>query len=57
MEFPVLWPGEKSICLRITEDIVCGNSIPVQRGKFELEVLQIQDDLTLRQLSGLAPWL
>lgn len=29
----------------------------MQRGKSELELLHIQDDLTLGQLSGLAPWL
>lgn len=35
-------PGEKA-----SENIAHGNSILMQRGKFEFELLQIQDDLAL----------
>lgn len=47
----------KNVCLRVTENLACGNNILMQRGKLELELLQIQDDPTLGQLSGVAPWL
>lgn len=49
--------GKKTICLRITEHIACGNTTLMQSGTLELEILQAREDLTLGWLSGLAPWL